>query len=268
MSLIKIAKNARMQVHRALLKSRYRRWLGTPEGVFSSTALSSVRGKHAGQRCFVIGNGPSLNSSPVQGLKDDVTIGCNGIFLLFGKMGFKPTYYTVEDMLVAGDRREEIRKLEGTKRIFPFDLMPILGDDHESVWVNFQRHYDGFPRFTDDFAREAFWGGTVTYFNLQLAVHLGCNPIYLIGIDHNYKTDVPVEKQGSVWTSKTDDPNHFDPNYFGKGYRWHDPNVARMEQAYVKAREHASARGIQILNATVGGKLEVFPRADIHSLVR
>lgn len=262
-----LLKSLRVTVYNALLQGRYSLWRRSPAGRRSDSYLASMRAIHEGKRCFVIGNGPSLRSTPLRELRDEVTIGCNGIFLLFGEMGFKPTYYTVEDVLVATDRREEIRNLTGMRRVFPFDLMKTIGSDQEACWVNFLRHYDGFPRFSDDLESVAFWGGTVTYFNLQLAVHLGCNPIYLVGIDHSYKTDIPVEKQGSVWTSKTDDPNHFDPNYFGKGYRWHDPNVARMEQAYIKARDHAKTRGIQILNATVGGKLEVFPRADIHTLI-
>lgn len=258
----------RALAHRIVGGIRYASWRATTNGRQCQTALEQLRNCHAGRPCFIIGNGPSLKQTPIERLAGEVTIGCNGLFLLFERMGFKPTYYTVEDVLVAADRREEIRRLRGTTRLFPFDIRKIIGGDQEALWVNFLRIHDAPQRFTEDFVREAFWGGTVTYFNMQLAVHLGCNPIYLVGIDHNYKTDVPVTKQGSVWTSQADDPNHFDPNYFGKGYRWHDPNVARMEAAYVKAREHCAARGIQILNATKGGKLEVFPRVDIDALLR
>src|SRR3546814_5770462 len=40
---------------------------------------------------------------------------------------------------------------------------------------------------------------------------------------------------------------------FGKGYRWHDPMVWRMEVAYRKAREVFEANGRVVKNATVGG---------------
>lgn len=257
----------RSLARRIVNRAQFSLWRLTAAGGRSQAGLAALRDKHKGRRCFIIGNGPSLNKTPIERLASEVTIGCNGIFLLFDRMGFEPTYYTVEDVLVAKDRRAEIARIRTSTRVFPFDLQRLLEPGQEALWVQFMRKYDGFPRFTDDFVREAFWGGTVTYLNLQLAVHLGCNPIYLVGIDHNYKTDVPVKKEGSVWTSQADDPNHFDPNYFGKGYRWHDPNVERMEQAYLMAREYGAARGIQILNATVGGRLEVFPRADIGTVL-
>jgi hypothetical protein len=132
--------------------------------------------------------------------------------------------------------------------------------DRDALWINFLREYPGFPKFSHDFPARAYWGGTVTYLNIQLAVHLGCNPIYLIGVDHNYKTDFEIKKEGGRWTSLEADPNHFHPDYFGKGYRWHDPNVARMEQCYLHARSECDRLGIEIINATVGGRLEVFPR--------
>ena len=34
----------------------------------------------------------------------------------------------------------------------------------------------------------------------------------------------------------SDDPNHFHPDYFGKGFRWHDPQVNKMIEAYQRPR--------------------------------
>ena len=244
----------------------FRKWRYTLDGEANAGQLRRLRLRHQGRRAFVIGNGPSLNDTPMTALGEEITIGCNGLFLHFEKMGWIPTYYTVEDPLVAQDRGRRIADIAGTTRIAPLDLQAqITGGT--TLWVNFLRQYPGFPKFSTTFENRAYWGGTVTYFNLQLAVHLGCNPIILVGCDHNYATDFRIQKNGVVWTSQENDQNHFHPDYFGKGYRWHDPNVARMEQAYVHALNVTRKMGVQVLNATVGGKLEVFPRADIHTLV-
>jgi len=64
----------------------------------------------------------------------------------------------------------------------------------------------------------------------------------------------------------SDDPNHFHPDYFGKGYRWHDPQVDKMIEAYSEAKRVTEGAGLTIYNATVGGKLEVFPRREYPSL--
>ena len=39
-----------------------------------------------GDRCVIIGNGPSLRSMDLSSLKDEVTFGMNRIYLLFDKM--------------------------------------------------------------------------------------------------------------------------------------------------------------------------------------
>ena len=70
----------------------------------------------------------------------------------------------------------------------------------------------------------------------------------------------------NVITSDREDVNHIHPNYFGKGYRWHDPNLVRMEQAYLEARRFLEGHGVSVKNATIGGKLEVFERVDYQQL--
>ena len=229
--------------------------------------LLALKNRHQGRRCFVIGNGPSLRQTNLDKLKDEITIGCNGIFLLFDETAFRPTYYTVEDRLVAEDRASIINTLDGMTKVLPIDLKHHLKPDDNTVYINFLRQYPGFPKFTDTFESHVYFGGTVTYLNLQLARYLGCDEIYLVGVDHNYQKKAPTDKQeGNVITSTVDDVNHFHPDYFGPGYRWHDPRVDRMEQAYLEARRYAEANGFTIYNATIGGALEVFPRVDFDSL--
>ena len=103
--------------------------------------------------------------------------------------------------------------------------------------------------------------------NLQLAYYLGASKIYLIGFDHNYAPPSAQDNvKGSVITSAVADVNHFDARYFGAGYRWHDPNIERMERAYLCAKRFLDAKGVQVFNATHGGALEVFPRVDYDLL--
>jgi hypothetical protein len=131
--------------------------------------------------------------------------------------------------------------------------------------VHFDRLYPDFPKFSFDLQRVAYWGGTVSFFNLQLAAYLGCNPIVLIGFDHSYQ--VPTDQiRNHVIVSQQEDVNHIHPDYFGPGYRWHDPNVARMEAAYHCARRELEPAGITVVNATAGGALEVFDRVPYDSL--
>ena len=94
---------------------------------------------------------------------------------------------------------------------------------------------------------------------LQQAVREGFNPIYLLGADLGF---VGRDGLGSP------DPDHFSPVY---NTRWADRVRAHMDnETQVDMHEHAKAwcdeRNIQVLNATLGGKLKVYPRVDFYSL--
>ena len=241
-------------------------WRLGAQGRANRRRLKALRGAFGGKRCFVIGGGLSVATMDLTVLRDELTIGSNAVFLIFDRMGFQPTFYTVEDHLVAEDRTAEINSLRGTTKLLPRALSYCLNADEHTIWLNFRYQYDGAPRFSADLGRVGYWGGTVTFLNLQLAYFLGCSQVYLIGIDHNYR--VAGRRDGSVITSDAPDVNHFHPDYFGPGFRWHDPKVERMEAAYVCAREFAGRHGLAIFNATVGGQLEVFPRVAFVDLFR
>lgn len=240
-------------------------WWHSAVGKGNLQQLMELKNKYRGKRCFIMGNGPSLKLCNLTLLKNEITIGSNAQFLIWDEMGYAPTFLTVEDRLVAEDRAKELNAIKETTKVFPRDLSYCLQKDEKTIFINFIRQYQPFPQFTDQFEKKVYWGGTVTFLNIQLAYYLGCNPIYLIGLDHNYK--VPEKIENFVITSEEDDVNHIHPNYFGKGYRWHDPNVARMEQSYLVAKQFLSERGVQIYNATVGGKLEVFERVDFNDIL-
>jgi hypothetical protein len=106
-------------------------------------------------------------------------------------------------------------------------------------------------------------GGTVTYTALQVAYYLGFEQVILVGVDHNYVTS---GKPNATVVSEGDDPNHFHPGYFGKGFRWQLPDLVQWEEAYRLARRTYEADGRQVIDATVGGKLRIFPRVDYDTL--
>lgn len=246
-------------------EAQFRVWSLTSAGRSNARSVRRLRGAHKGRRAFVMGNGPSLLKCDLNRLDSEVTIVSNAHYLIWDQLSYVPTFLTVEDRLVAEDRASELRDIHGTTRIFPFDLRPFLGPAaSDKLYLNFPRSYRPFPRFSRDLARQAFWGGTVSYLNLQIAAYLGCNPIVLIGFDHSYS--VPSGSiHDHVIHSDVEDVNHIHPNYFGPGYRWHDPNVARMEASYRFARAELESCGVQVLNATVGGHLEVFDRISFDS---
>lgn len=248
------------------------RYLSASRGVpiFPNEArILRHRNSGLGRRAFIIGNGPSLNLIDLTKLKDEATFGVNAIYLNKEKMGFLPTHYVVEDVFVAEDRADEINALTGPTKWYGNYLKYCLKGGPGVRWLNIAcdyREYPGFPHFSTNASRIVWVGGTVSYIALQLAYYMGYDPVYLVGFDHSYSVPADAQVEGRAITSTSDDPNHFHPDYFGKGYRWHEPRVDRMEKAYRKARSAYEAAGRNVLNATAGGKLEVFRRVEFDSL--
>jgi Protein of unknown function DUF115 len=231
--------------------------------------LLCFKNKHFGQRAFLIGNGPSLNLCDLSLLTNEITFGVNSIYMNYDHMGFYPTYYSVEDIFVAEDRSSEINAYHGPVKFFGNYLRYCIEDAEDTIWLNVRMWYDnykGFPHFSQDASRMVWTGGTVSYINLQLAYFMGFSNVFLIGFDHSYQIPADATIHGAEILSNNDDPNHFHPEYFGKGFRWHDPRVDRMELAYRRAKIIYEAAGRKIFNATVGGKLDVFERVDYGSL--
>lgn len=255
------------RLRRAGQRLQFTAWSSaTGEGRQNAEKLQALESAHRGRRCFIMGNGPSLLKCDLNRLAPEVTIVSNAHYLIWDQLDYVPTFLTVEDRLVAEDRGAEIAKLSGIAKVLPFDLRYAVGThDPSAVYIHFDRQYPDFPRFSFDLRTGAFWGGTVSFLNLQLAAFLGCNPIVLVGFDHSYQ--VPAEGVvNTVITSHEADVNHFHPNYFGPGYRWHDPKVDRMEAAYRHARRVLEDAGVTVVNATVGGHLDVFTRVEYEGL--
>jgi hypothetical protein len=63
-----------------------------------------------------------------------------------------------------------------------------------------------------------------------------------------------------------DDEDHFSPDYFGKGFRWQLPDLRTSEAGYRLAQNAFRRAGREVVDATVGGELRVFPKVDYNSL--
>ena len=76
-----------------------------PQRRESIQKLAALKGIHNGERCFVIGNGPSLKNMDLSLLKGEYTIGTNRIYLMFAELGFPVSYYLCINSLVVEQMR-------------------------------------------------------------------------------------------------------------------------------------------------------------------
>lgn len=221
--------------------------------------LEKIRNQHRGERCFIIGNGPSLKNTDLSRLKNEYTIGMNRFYLAFPDLGFTSTYYLSVNDLVIEQCAADIRQLN-IPTFLSWRNHNIVGNA-EHIHYLYTTYTS--PKFSVDAATRLWEGATVTYVALQLAFHLGFGTAILIGVDHNFTTQ---GKPNTTVVSQGDDPNHFHPNYFGKGFRWQLPDLETSEKAYRMALAAYQLSGRKVIDATVGGKLRVFPRQEYESL--
>ncbi len=224
--------------------------------------LAALKDKYRGERCFIIGNGPSLRQTDVSHLKDEYTFGMNRIYLAFEDWGFPTSFLVSVNDLVIEQCVDDFLALD-MPRFFSWRARRFFPTVHRlSSPVFLYTTYDA-PTFARD-ARFRLWeGATVTYVCLQLAFHMGFEEAVLIGVDHSFASKGDANK---TVVSEGDDPNHFDSRYFGKGFRWQLPDLDTSEQSYWMARRAWESAGRRVLDATIGGKLHVFPKVQYASL--
>jgi hypothetical protein len=231
----------------------------TDAGRESLRMLDSLKGAHRGRRCFILGNGPSLRQTDLTKLHGEFTFGLNRIYLLFPELGFPTSYLVTVNKLVIDQCAAELASVPTTK-FFPWTTRKAFPN---AAGIVFIRNYCAPMQFVTDARRSLWSGATVTFVAMQLAYHIGFDEVILIGVDHSFITQ---GKPHTAVVSEGDDPNHFSANYFGRGFKWQLPDLASSEIEYRIARTAFEADGRRIVDATIGGKLTVFQKADYNTL--
>jgi hypothetical protein len=242
--------------------------------------LLGLRGAYTGQRCFIMGNGPSLNRMDLRLFENDVVWGSNLCYLLFDRIQWRPKFYVAVDARVVPDNADEInvlgQKMPGSLFFYPvaFRYNRILKSAKNVYWYNqIPLSEDKLPysMFCTNPSEFVYSVRTVTIAMLQFAVYLGFNPIYLIGCDTIYTVPKTVQYENgdlNLLISTSDDPNHFTSSYFGKDKKWHEPHVDLMIFHYEQAKKVCDEQNVKVFNATVGRNLEVFPCVNYLDLFR
>lgn len=230
-----------------------------PEVRRSNRWLSELRDSREGERCVIVGNGPSLNLIDFGLLEECTTIALNRGYLKFKEYGFEPEILVCVNPNVADQFASELEEVHAT-RVFSLACLPFVSRATEHIFV---QSVHG-PRFTDDVRRGVWEGATVTYVAMQLAFFLGFSDVILVGVDHRF-ADKGTPHEAVV--AGGPDLNHFDPTYFGPGVVWQLPDLETSELAYGLALKAYRAAGRRIVNCTVGGDLNVFPKASLESIL-
>jgi hypothetical protein len=234
---------------------------------FIFSQIRKFQGTQNGERCFIIGNGPSitLNDLNVLGKNNVPAFASNNFFKLFNKTDFRPNYYVITDVL----NLDEHNIIFNESKITCF--MEMIYRNHnvnldnvyffeQSMWTNYG-YYPYKPLFSDDIAF-TYECGSVSYAMLQLAVNMGFMEIYFLGMDNNFP--LLITHDGTL-VQENNAIHHF--------YENTNPTQVcytkdLFEAGCKYAKEYCWQRVIKIYKATRGGKLEIFERVDFDSLFK
>lgn len=227
--------------------------------------LRALRNLYAGQRCFIVGNGPSIRDLDLSPLQRELTFGSNNIIVGLQQLGFVPSFYTLIDRKAAEDNKDAIAALRGPLKLFPVTLADCIEPAADILFFNYcDARTQMAPDFSENAAEAVYMGWTVIYACLQLAFHLGFSEVYLLGVDLSYAPLTLPELRGELTIERRE---HFHPQYHTRAARRNPPRPQRMLTAFQSARRAFEREGRRIYNATPGGKLEIFPRVDFGAVL-
>lgn len=232
--------------------------------------LKTLKKIHAGQRCFIIGNGPSLSGADLEHLCNEYTFAANRIYNIFPQTNWRPNYYMSVDDLVIKEIQDQLLDYELGHIFLRSDICRIQASTNKltrvftkplMLDVNRNRYNDTSVYFSEDVSNHFSNGWTVTYAAMELAVYMGFKRIYLLGVDHNYSASRDANGKRHL-----DDTvqNYFDNKKYASRF---DYNYLSVQYAFEIAKEYCDNHGIKVFNATRGGKLEVFERVDFDELM-
>lgn len=223
----------------------------------TGSPLTLFKDLHRGERCVLVCNGPSLNRMDLGFLRQETVFGLNKIYLGLEKFGFYPRYLAAVNEKVIRQSTEAYRQMTCVKF-----LAESCSDAVPADALTFHIRTEGLPeRFYRDITQGVRGGHTVTHAAFQILRYMGFAEVVVIGMDHRFtysgQPNEELQMQGG-------DPNHFSADYF-RDQKWDAPNLAESEASYRLARQIYEEEGRRIIDATVDGACEIFPKTDYRT---
>lgn len=234
-----------------------------------SQYIETLKGSCNGERCFIIGNGPSLNREDLSLLKDEKTFAFNRIYQMYQYTDWRPTYYMAIDRSIMQKMYQENEKELCTKHIFfASKALAKKYKRQNAHWVlvngvapiNLKKKKP--CNICEDVSQYFSLAQSVTINALEFAFYMGFKEIYLLGIDHCFA--VEIDRNGHKHFNQGVE-NHFkEDNDKSQDFSYKET----LTQEYIICKKYADEHGIHITNVTRGGKLEVFERDNLEHILQ
>jgi hypothetical protein len=232
-----------------------------------------LKNKHLGQRCFIVGNGPSIKQQDLTLLANEWTFCVNHFYRHPQIEDIKPKYYTIIDpKLITGEwpvsmLDEIIEKCPQAKFFLSSQYQDIpqisaYSERADIYWLySNQLVHEGFSCSTD--LTSCLGGVTVVTLCLFAAIYMGFQDIYLLGIDCDGIFRDLVEQSSHFYEAKKENIGDNDPLLVVRHLR---STIQGLRGWGVIADKFKNSPH-NITNLTRGGLLNVFPREEFENVV-
>jgi len=238
--------------------------------------LRKLKNIHAGERCFIIGNGPSIRQHDLAKLRNEIVFVVNDFFMHEDYSKINPNYHCLCDVnfyrngaldtyrcQMLTDRTRDAVKfmsvylkpiVEGSK-LFLNHSIYYLYHRGRKVWE--------LDRINMDITKELYIGDTlVVDYCLPLAFYMGCSTVYLIGCDCDYQVDKAADFSKGYFYDTRLVSNEGRQSVDYLTHKWFD----HVTRSHSIAKQCFEAEGRAIYNAGIGGTLEVYERVNYDNL--
>ena len=251
------------------------------------SANKQLKDIHKGKRCFILGSGPSIKNDDLQGLKGEIVFALNNFYVHkdFKEIvkGDTAKYYLTAATHPPQTEEEWKDWFTDMEKNIPLHVNMIFGlsaykgniyhlfgkyglfKSHKKYWYFASRPFndDKFDYKGTDITRSIFTAEAASVFALIVAIYMGFEEIYLVGMDHDYFL-YENESEMRMYKKALHQNNEFAKIFKDEFYIEEFNRQYKIFKKYRALDMHSASK---IYNASSGGILKVFPRVKLSEVL-
>ena len=240
------------------------------------------KNSHKGERCFIIGNGPSIKKLNFTLLRNEITFSVNQIARMndFNKLRTNYHIWSDERFFIKDNNIINIMKKVNSDNkpivFYKYSAKKFLEETGLNKDLNI-RYYNGngYKLFENcnlkiDFTKNVPWCPTVIDYAIFMAIYMGFKEIYLLGCDCNAFVDFGNFQKKELnygYNIDNEERNRLERT-LGKNIKLELQNYVELFENYEIIDSICKRLNINLVNCTDGGLLDTLERKNLESVLK